>query len=65
MMWLKIILNVLLNLGIFTMGLCIYWALSNGHYTLTAGAAFVLVLLIVLKIRLVKNVREVFKEKGN
>jgi hypothetical protein len=61
-MWLKIILNVLLNLGIFTMGLCIYWALSNQHYTLTAGAAFALTLLIVLKIRLVKNVREVFKE---
>jgi hypothetical protein len=61
-MGLKILTNVLLNLGIFTLGLCVYWGFNHQHWGIVAGAAFALGLLIFFKIRLIKSVRELQKK---
>jgi hypothetical protein len=58
----KILVNVLLNLGIFTLGLCVYWGVNHQHWGIVAGAAFAFSLLIYFKIRLVKSVREMQKK---
>ncbi|MFM6976879.1 MAG: DUF6358 family protein [Sphingobacteriaceae bacterium] len=59
----KVLINVLINLGIFTLGMCVYWSFNNQHYPLMAGTIFALVLLIFMKIRLVKSVREQQQKK--
>ncbi len=62
MIW-KILANVGLNLGIFSMGMSTYWAFKNGVYGMMAASIFSLALLIFLKIRLIKKVRETAKKQ--
>ncbi len=57
MIW-KILANVGLNLGIFSMGMSAYWAFKNEVYVMLAASIFSLALLIFLKIRLIRKVRE-------
>ena len=58
----KILLNILLNIAIITVVLSGIWSFNNGHYGLLLGAAGVLAMLIFLKIRLVKSVRELTRK---
>ncbi len=62
MIW-KILANVGLNIGIFSMGMSAYWAFKNGVYGMLAASIFSLTLLIFLKVRLIKRVRETAQKK--
>ena len=61
MAW-KILANVLLNLGIFTLGMSLYWSFKNEHYGLVSAIVFSLALLVFLKIRLTRTVKELTKK---
>ena len=61
MAW-KILANVLLNLGIFTLGMSLYWSFKNEHYGLVSAIVFSLALLVFLKIRLMRTVKELTKK---
>lgn len=58
----KIILNVLLNIAIITLGMTVYWSVTHEHYGLTLALVFSVALLLVLKIRLLKNVKSLTKK---
>lgn len=60
----KILLNILLNIAIITVVLSAIWSFRNNHYGLVAGAVVILAMLIFLKIKLVKSVRELTRKKG-
>ena len=61
-MILKVLLNVLLNIGIMVLTLSTYWAAKGQHYGITAAALFSLALLIFLKARLLKNIKSLSKK---
>jgi hypothetical protein len=58
----KIIFNILLNIAIITVVLSAIWSFNNNHYGLLLGAVGLLAMLIFLKIRLVKSVRELTRK---
>jgi len=53
----KLALNVLLNVGIFVCLVLIYTGFENKHYEYVAGAVFIGAILVILKIRLLRDVR--------
>jgi hypothetical protein len=53
----KIALNVLYNIGIFICLILIYEGAQNRHYEYIAGALFIGAIIVILKIRLLKEVR--------
>ena len=53
----KLALNVLYNIGIFICLILIYEGALNKHYEYIAGALFIGAILVILKIRLLKEVR--------
>ncbi len=59
----KILLNILLNIAIMTIVLSAIWSYNNAHYGLLVGTIMLLAMLIFLKIRLVKKVRELTRKK--
>lgn len=59
----KIFFNILLNIAIITVVLSSIWSFNNDHYGLLLGAVGLLAMLIFLKIRLVKSVRELTRKK--
>ena len=50
-------LSVLYNLIIFISLYTVYWGFNNKRYEFLAGGVFIAVIFIVLKIRLLKQVR--------
>lgn len=56
-MALKIFLNVLYTIGIALSLFTFYWGFKHGHYPYVAGAVIVGGAFIMLKIRLLKEVR--------
>ncbi|RYE20142.1 MAG: hypothetical protein EOP51_18480 [Sphingobacteriales bacterium] len=58
----KLALNVLYNVGIVVSLFVGYEGFMAGNYAFVLGAAFIATILIVLKLRLVKEVREMNKK---
>ncbi|HJP63747.1 MAG TPA: DUF6358 family protein [Mucilaginibacter sp.] len=58
----KLALNVLYNIGIFICLVLIYTGFEKKHYEYIAGAVFIGAVLVVLKIRLLKEVRNMQKK---
>lgn len=58
----KILFNIVLNIAIITVVLSSVWSYNNGHYGLLLGAIGLLAMLIFLKIRLVKSVKELTRK---
>jgi hypothetical protein len=56
-MALKLFLNVLYTIGIVISLYAVYWGYTTGHYAFILGGVFIAAIFIVLKIRLVKQVR--------
>lgn len=50
-------LSVLYNIGIFISLYTVYWGFTNKRYEFLAGGVFIAIIFIVLKIRLLKQVR--------
>jgi hypothetical protein len=53
----RMFLSVLYNLGIFISLYTVYWGYTNKRYEFVVGALFIAAIFIVLKIRLLKQVR--------
>jgi len=53
----KLFLNVLYNIGIFLCIITGYWGFGKGQYAFVAGAVFIGVVFIILKVQLLKDVR--------
>lgn len=62
-MGVKLLLNILYNLGIILCVILIYWSLNHQRYDWTAAGVFIIVVSIILKIRLAKEVRALQKKK--
>ena len=56
-MALKLFLNVLYTVGIVISLYTVYWGFTHGQYAFLLGGVFIAAIFIVLKIRLVKQVR--------
>lgn len=54
----KIFVNVLYNIGIFLCVVTIYWAVPLKRYEFVLGAAAIAGMIIFLKIKLIKEVRD-------
>jgi hypothetical protein len=61
-MWKRALLNFLYNLGIFVCALAIYYGFGGKHYELVAAGAFGAAVLIGLKVRLIRAVRNLEKK---
>jgi len=61
-MGLKFFLNVLYNLGIILALFTLYWAFQHRQYGYIVLAIIVLVLFIILKLRLIKEVKNTLKK---
>ncbi|RCH55013.1 hypothetical protein DJ568_11115 [Mucilaginibacter hurinus] len=59
----KIALNVLYNVGIIISLFVGYEGIATKNYSWTLGAVFIGAILVVLKIKLVKEVRELNKRR--
>ena len=57
----KLALNVLYNVGIFICLALAYEGFQGKHYEYIAGAVFIGAIFIILKIRLLKEVRDIQK----
>ena len=57
----KIALNVFYNICIFICMVLIYNGIVDKHYEYIAGAVFIGAIFIILKIRLLKEVRDINK----
>jgi len=57
----KIALNVFYNICIFICMVLIYNGFMDKHYEYIAGAVFIGAIFIILKIRLLKEVRDIQK----
>ncbi|QKJ31881.1 hypothetical protein HQ865_19635 [Mucilaginibacter mali] len=56
-MALKLFLNVLYTIGIFVCAAIVYWAFPLQRYEFVIGGVFVAGLFIILKIKLLKELR--------
>jgi len=54
----KIALNVLYNLGIFVCLIVGYWGFEHQRYEFILGPLFIATILVVLKLKLIKEIRE-------
>jgi len=59
----KILLNIFLNIAIIVMILCLVWAVRNRYYLYVFAGIPPLAMLIYLKFRLVKSVRDITRKK--
>lgn len=59
----KLLLNILINIGIFVLLLGLIWAFNHNEYPIMGGAVVVLALLIFLKIRMIKDIRALAKRR--
>ena len=58
----KVIANIFLNIAIITLGFSIVWSFKNNFYAYGVIAIFAIAMCIYLKVRLVKNVREITRK---
>jgi len=58
----KLALNVLYNIAIFVCLALIYYGFEHTRYEFIAGAVFIGAVFVILKIRLLKEVREMQKK---
>ena len=58
----KILLNTLYNIGIFISLITAYWGITNKRYEFVAAGVFVAAIFVVLKIRVIKEVRSSIKK---
>lgn len=61
-MALKILLNIFYNIAIILLVGSAIWSFNHASYGLLLGALFSLVLVVFLKIRLVKQVKELTRK---
>lgn len=59
----KILFNIFLNIALIVLVLCIVWSVKNGFYLYAIAALPPLAMLIFLKVRLAKSVRDMTKKK--
>ena len=60
----KILLNIFLNIAIIVVVLSLIWAIKNAYYLYIISGIPPLAMLVYLKVRLVKSVRNLTKEKS-
>jgi len=53
----KLLLNILYTIGIVVCLYIVYWGFINQRYAFVLGAGFIAAMLVILKIRLLKQVR--------
>lgn len=58
----KLLLNILYNLCIILCVILIYWSVNHQRYDWTAAGVFIIVVAVILKIRLAKEVRALQKK---
>ncbi|WP_040300777.1 DUF6358 family protein [Arcticibacter svalbardensis] len=61
----KIFLNVLYNLALIILVLCVFWSAKDGQYAITLGSVVLSAFIIFLKIKLKKEVNELIKKRNN
>lgn len=59
----KIFLNVLYNIGIFICLMTAYWGFNNKRYEFIAAAVFIGAVFIVLKVKLIKEIKSTIKKQ--
>jgi len=59
----KILLNILYNIALMVMVLCLFWSIKHEQYAITLGSTVIVAFIIFLKIQLRKEVKAMFKEK--
>ena len=59
----KILLNIFLNVAIIVMIFCLVWAFKNDYYLYAIAGIPPFAMMIYLKVRLVKSVRELTNKK--
>lgn len=57
-MWVKVLLNVLYNIGIFICLLLVYTSVKNQNWAYALGGAFICAMVIIFKLRLIKNIKK-------
>ncbi|WP_411273892.1 DUF6358 family protein [Daejeonella sp.] len=62
-MFKKILLNIFLNIALIVLVLCMVWSVKNGFYLYAIAATPPFAMLIFLKVRLAKSVRDMTKGK--
>jgi hypothetical protein len=60
-MVLKVVINVLYNICIFVCLLFVYFGIKNSNWAYVLGGAFLCALVIVFKIRLIKDIKNAQK----
>lgn len=58
----KLALNVLYNIAIFVCLALVYYGFEHARYEYVAGAVFIGAVFVILKIRLLKEVRDMQKK---
>ena len=58
----KILLNTAYNIGIFITLMTAYWGFTQSRYEFVAAGVFVAAIFIVLKIKLIKEIRANIKK---
>jgi uncharacterized membrane protein len=61
-MWGKVLLNVLYNICIVLCGIFVYYSVQHGNWPYALAGAFLGVMIIIFKLRLVKNVKNMQKK---
>ena len=61
-MWKKVALNILVNIGLFISLLGVYIGITTKHYEFLLAGSFGAAVFILLKIRLIKDVRNLNKK---
>jgi len=59
-----IFLNVVYNLALIILVLCVFWSAKDGQYAITLGSVFISAFVIYMKIRLKKEVSELLKKRN-
>jgi len=61
-MALKILMNVLYNICIFICAFFIFYSAKNHHWSYVMGGVFLGAMVIIFKLRLIKDIREMQKK---
>ena len=61
-MWKKVALNVFYNIVILLSFYAIYTGFSTGHYEYVLAGVFSAAIFIILKLKLIKQIKEVTKQ---
>ena len=58
----KFFLNVLYNIGIIICLIVVYYSLKNSNWAYLAGSLFLAVMILIFKLRLIKDIRNMTKK---